>query len=65
MLPRLALVLLLAGCAADTGVVPGNWFIDRDVDATRRGEARDIQDPRASEPGSPLPSRSTNTFAHF
>lgn len=65
MLPRLALVLLLGGCAADTGIVPGNWFIDRDIEATRRGEARDVQDLRPSEPGFPVPSRGANTFAPF
>lgn len=65
MLARLALVLLLAGCAADTGINPSNRYIDRDVEATRRGESRDVQDMRAFDPGSPPFSHGTNTFARF
>jgi hypothetical protein len=62
---RLALVLLLAGCAADTGVIPSNRYIDRDIEATRRGEARDGHDLRPAEPGVLGISRGGSTFAPF
>jgi hypothetical protein len=65
MLPRLALALVLAGCTVDTGIIPSNRYIDRDIEATRRGEARDVQDLRAFEPGLPPPSRGANSFAPF
>jgi hypothetical protein len=65
MFARLALVLVLAGCAVDTGIIPSNRYIDRDIEATRRGESRDVQDMRAFEPGLPAPSRGANSFAPF
>jgi hypothetical protein len=63
MLPRLGLLLLLAGCAVDTGVMPSNRFIDRDIEATRRGEAEDLKDFRALSPGRPPPTRGANSYA--
>lgn len=65
MLARLVFVLLLAGCAADTGIIPANRFIDRDLEATRRGDSRDVQDMRAFDPGAPPFSHDSNTFARF
>jgi hypothetical protein len=65
MFARLALALVLAGCTVDMGVMPSNRYIDSDIEATRRGEARDVQDLRAFEPGLPAPSRGANSFAPF
>jgi hypothetical protein len=50
MLPRLALVLLLAGCTADNGIIPSNHYIDRDIEGTRGGAAPDVQNLRAVDP---------------
>jgi hypothetical protein len=60
---RIAIVLLLAACTSDGGIIPSNRYIDRDIEGTRRGLAPDVQDLRASEPGFPVPSRGADSFA--
>jgi hypothetical protein len=64
MLPRLALVLLLAGCAADSGIIPSNRYIDRDIEGTRAGAAPDVQNLRASDPAIRSSSRD-QVFVRF
>jgi hypothetical protein len=65
ILAGLTLLLLLAGCAADTGITPSNRYIDRDMEATRRGDLSDVQDLRASPPGLSPVTRETYTYAPF
>jgi|SwirhisoilCB1_FD_contig_31_16933853_length_498_multi_2_in_0_out_0_2 hypothetical protein len=63
MMLRIAIVLLLAACTTDSGIIPSNRYIDRDIVGTRHGWASDVQDMRASELGFPLPSsRNTSAF---
>jgi hypothetical protein len=63
MLPRLGLALLLAGCAADTGTLPANRFIDRDIEASRSGDGQDARDLRPVFPGLAPPTRGSDSFA--
>ena len=66
MMLRIAIVLLLAACTSDSGIIPSNRYIDRDIVGTRHGWASDVQDMRASELGFPLPSsRTSNAFSPY
>jgi hypothetical protein len=62
MLPRLMLVLALAGCAVDSGVVPSSSRVDLDIEGAQRAEARDVRDLRALRPGLPPPSHGADSF---
>jgi hypothetical protein len=63
MLPRLGLALLIAGCAADTGTLPANRFIDRDIEASRAGDGQDARDLRPVFPGLLPPIRGADSYA--